>query len=69
MDISGFGQYAAAFGTDVPRLNGDHKKYLYGPGSILNAHGKNEHVKVSEMVESIDAYKRIALHCLETKSS
>ena len=61
---AGFGQYAAAFGTDVPRLQGRHKKYLYGPGSILDAHGENEHVRISDLVESIGAYKRIALQCL-----
>ncbi|TVY81204.1 Peptidase M20 domain-containing protein [Lachnellula suecica] len=64
-DIEGFATYAAAFGTDVPRLQGQYKKYLYGPGSILNAHGENEHIKVSELLESIEAYKKIILHCLE----
>lgn len=62
----GFAPYAAAFGTDVRRLQGQHKKYLYGPGSILNAHGENEHIKVSELLESVEAYKKIALHCLAT---
>ncbi|CZR56839.1 probable peptidase [Phialocephala subalpina] len=64
-DVEGFALYAAAFGTDVPRLQGQHKKYLYGPGSILNAHGKNEHIKVSELLESVQAYKRLVLHCLK----
>ncbi|KAF8855630.1 putative peptidase [Acephala macrosclerotiorum] len=64
-DVEGFAPYAAAFGTDIPRLQGQHKKYLYGPGSILNAHGKNEHIKVSELLESAQAYKKIVLHCLK----
>lgn len=31
----------------------------------MNAHGKNEYVKVSELLESVKVYKKIALHCLE----
>ncbi|RSL69055.1 hypothetical protein CEP53_002362 [Fusarium sp. AF-6] len=42
-DIEGFETTSVSFGTDVPRLKGNHKKYLYGPGSILDAHGENEH--------------------------
>jgi acetylornithine deacetylase/succinyl-diaminopimelate desuccinylase-like protein len=61
----GFGEYAASFGTDVPRLKGTHKKYLYGPGSILSAHTEDEFIKIDDLVESIAAYKKIALHCLE----
>ncbi|RDW78258.1 putative peptidase [Coleophoma crateriformis] len=64
-DIKGFETYAAAFGTDVPRLQGKHKKYLYGPGTILNAHGKNEQIEVDELLEAVQAYKKLTLHCLE----
>jgi len=24
-----------SYGTDVPNLHGDHKRYLYGPGSYV----------------------------------
>lgn len=64
-DIEGFDAAPVAYGTDVPRLKGSHKKVLYGPGSILVAHGKDEYVRVSELLESIQAYKRLTLRFLE----
>lgn len=33
MRVVGFETEAHSYGTDIPRLKGDHKKYLYGPGS------------------------------------
>jgi acetylornithine deacetylase/succinyl-diaminopimelate desuccinylase-like protein len=52
-DIPGMGTIAVSFGTDAPRLKGVHKKYLYGPGTILVAHGGNEHIRISELIESV----------------
>lgn len=63
-DIPGLDTTSVAFGTDAPRLKGDHKKYLYGPGSIRVAHGPDEHIGITELVESIDVYKRIVTRCL-----
>lgn len=63
-DIPGMDTTAVSFGTDAPRLKGDHKKYLYGPGSIMVAHGQNEHIKINELLESVQVYKRIVRHCL-----
>lgn len=48
-----------AFGTDVPRLKGNHRRFLYGPGSILDAHGENEQVTVADLMESVSVYKRL----------
>lgn len=53
-----------SFGTDIQRLNGCHKKYLYGPGSILDAHGENEQVVISDLIESVAVYKRLVLEML-----
>ncbi|KAM5341966.1 hypothetical protein ACJ41O_014997 [Fusarium nematophilum] len=44
---------SVSFGTDVPRLKGTHKKYLYGPGSILDAHGENEQVSIRDLIECV----------------
>lgn len=63
-DVPGLGTTAVAFGTDAPRLKGDHRKYLYGPGSILLAHGKDEQVGITELLESVQVYKKIVKHCL-----
>ena len=54
-----------SFGTDVPRLKGDHRKVLYGPGSILVAHGKDESIKISEIMDSIKVNKRLVMEFLK----
>lgn len=53
-----------AFGTEVPRLRGNHKRYLFGPGSIDYAHGDNEQIRIDELVTSVQGYKSLVLHCL-----
>ena len=47
------------YGTDIPSLEGDHKRYLYGPGSILVAHSDHEYVSVADLVESVKGYQRL----------
>lgn len=59
-DIEGFESAPVAYGTDIPRLRGSHKKVLYGPGTILVAHGKDEHILISELIESIQGNKKLA---------
>ena len=44
-DIEGFETMTVNYGTDVPWLSGDHKRYLYGPGSIFVAHSDHEALK------------------------
>ncbi|KAF7557472.1 hypothetical protein G7Z17_g746 [Cylindrodendrum hubeiense] len=53
-DIEGLETMSVSFGTDVPRLKGTHKEYLYGPGSILDAHGENEHVLIPDLIKSVE---------------
>lgn len=60
----GFETAPVSYGTDVPRFKGNHKKYLYGPGSILVAHGENEQIEVSELLEGVQKYKALTLHVL-----
>ena len=63
-DVPGLGITPVAFGTDAPRLKGEHKKYLYGPGTILVAHGVDEQIGIGELTESVQKYKQIVEHCL-----
>jgi aspartate aminotransferase len=63
-DVPGLETTAVSFGTDVPRLKGNHKKYLYGPGSILVAHGKDEQITVPELLEAVQVYKRLVRQAL-----
>ncbi|KAI1825977.1 Zn-dependent exopeptidase [Xylaria intraflava] len=66
-EIDGFDAAPVAFGTDVPRLKDEYCKnrVLYGPGSILVAHGPDEYIRVPELINSISGYKRLVLHFLQ----
>jgi len=58
-DVDGFQTTVCSYGTDVPHLQGEHKKYLYGPGSILTAHSDNEYVLRSDLAEAVVGYKKL----------
>ena len=63
--VEGFEKYIASYATDIPKL--DHKgfkRYLYGPGSILVAHGDNEYVTADSLLEAVDGYKKLVLYSL-----
>lgn len=66
-NIEGFEAEAVAFGTDVPRLKEGmcRRRVLFGPGSILVAHGEGEEVGVRELVESVGGYKRLVEYFLK----
>jgi acetylornithine deacetylase len=63
-DIKGFESITVNYGTDVPNLEGDHKRYLYGPGSILVAHSDHEHLTVEELEQAVADYQKILLAIL-----
>ncbi|KAI4192175.1 MAG: hypothetical protein LQ350_008693 [Teloschistes chrysophthalmus] len=64
-DVAGFETQTVNFGTDIPWLDGDHKRYLYGPGSILDAHSDHEHVSVEDLEEAVEGYKRLVLAAIK----
>lgn len=66
-DVKGFDSITVNYGTDIPNLDGDHKRYLYGPGSILVAHSDHEHLKVSELQQAVKDYRRLILAALESR--
>jgi acetylornithine deacetylase len=41
------------------------KRYLYGPGSILVAHGRDEGLTVGDMEEAVRGYKKLVKHVLD----
>jgi acetylornithine deacetylase len=45
-----------AFNTDVPHLGALGQPLLFGPGSILDAHGANEKIGKKELLESVQTY-------------
>lgn len=67
-DVDGFDTIIVNYGTDVPNLEvaDGVKRYLYGPGSILVAHGKNEGLTVGDMEEALEGYKRLVKHSLKS---
>ncbi|KAF5982451.1 acetylornithine deacetylase [Fusarium bulbicola] len=67
-DVDGFETVVLNYGTDIPRLKGSHKRYLYGPGSILEAHSAHEHLKVSDLEQAVEGYKKLISHALDQAS-
>jgi len=65
-DVEGFESIVVNYGTDVPNLEvgGGVKRYLYGPGSILVAHGDDEALTVGEMERAVADYERLVRHVL-----
>ena len=55
-EIEGFDAEPVSFGTDVPRLKGNHNKVLYGP---------DEHIGIAQLVDSVASFKRLILHFLK----
>jgi acetylornithine deacetylase len=60
----GFDQIVVNYGTDVPNLEGDYVRYLYGPGSILVAHGDHEFITVGDLEKAVEDYQKLILHAL-----
>ncbi|CAI4216089.1 unnamed protein product [Parascedosporium putredinis] len=60
----GFETTVESYGTDMPNLKGDYTRYLYGPGSILVAHGPTESLTVGDLETAVDGFKRLILHAL-----
>ncbi|KAI1390387.1 Zn-dependent exopeptidase [Hypoxylon trugodes] len=65
-DVEGFETTTVNYGTDVHHLEGDHKRYLYGPGTIFVAHGPDEAIKLGELEAAVEDYKKLILHALES---
>ena len=66
-DVPGFEKIVVNYGTDIPNLKGKHKRYLYGPGTILEAHSAHEHLKVKDLEEAVKGYKKLIEFSLKQK--
>ncbi|TVY28049.1 putative carboxypeptidase [Lachnellula hyalina] len=64
-DVPGFDTIVVNYGTDIPNLEGDHKKYLYGPGTIMMAHSDHEHLEVKDLENAVKGYKALIEHALK----
>jgi acetylornithine deacetylase len=56
-----------SFNTDVPWLSALGKPLLFGPGSILDAHGKDEKIRKQDLLAAVDTYERMVRSLLESK--
>lgn len=65
-DVKGFESMVVNYGTDVPNLEVKKgvKRYLYGPGSILVAHGDDEALTVGELERAVVDYEKLVKHAL-----
>lgn len=64
-EVDGFDTIVANYGTDIPYLEGNHTRYLYGPGSILVAHGDNEALTVGDLEDAVEGFQQLILHSLK----
>jgi acetylornithine deacetylase len=60
-DIDGFEKLTVNYGTDVPNLKGDYRRYLYGPGNIFVAHSDHEALKRKELEQAVLDYRRLII--------
>ena len=63
--LLGFDTIVVNYGTDIPNLYGDFKKYLYGPGNILVAHSDHEHLTEEDLFAAVEGYKKLVLAALK----
>lgn len=60
----GFETAFVNYGTDIVHLRGNHARYLYGPGSILVAHGAHENLTVGDLEDAVEGYQKLILHAV-----
>jgi acetylornithine deacetylase len=48
-----------AFNSDIPHLGALGKPLLFGPGSILDAHGPNERIAKRELIAAVETYAKV----------
>ena len=62
---AGASSRVVAFNSDVPHLRSLGKPLLFGPGSILDAHGPRERISKKELRAAVDAYEEMVVALLE----
>jgi acetylornithine deacetylase len=63
--LDGFKQKVVRFTTDIPHLTNWGKPLLLGPGSILDAHTKDEFVLKRDLEEAVWLYTSLVRRLLE----
>lgn len=65
--VEGFPTKVVRFTTDIPHMPNWGKALLLGPGSILDAHTKNEFVLKKDLEKAVELYRDLALTLLRKK--
>ena len=58
-----------SFNTDVPWLGNLGKPLLFGPGSILDAHGKDEKISKRDLLAAVETYQEMVVALLARAKS
>ncbi|MFN2398933.1 MAG: M20/M25/M40 family metallo-hydrolase [Gemmatimonadaceae bacterium] len=66
--IEGFPTSVVSFATDIPALTAWGTPYLFGPGSILQAHTDDEFIEIDELRSAVGAYERLAVAAMNRES-
>ena len=66
--VPGFDTAVFSFTTDIPFLDAWGKPLLLGPGSVHVAHSAEEHVRIEELVRSVDLYEKLARELLASSA-
>jgi acetylornithine deacetylase/succinyl-diaminopimelate desuccinylase-like protein len=53
-----------AFNTDVPHLGALGKPLLFGPGTILDAHGEHEKIAKRDLLDAVETYRATVVSLL-----
>ncbi len=54
--------------NDMPYLEEDFVRYLYGPGSIMvPPYGHQEGLTVKDLEDGVEGYKRLIMHALRPR--
>jgi acetylornithine deacetylase len=60
--------HVVAFNTDVPWLPSLGKPLLFGPGSILDAHGEHEKISKRDLIAAVTTYEEMVVALLDGKA-
>jgi acetylornithine deacetylase len=58
-NLKGFPTGVVSYATDTPHFQHEGKVYLWGPGSIMHAHTKDERIGKAEISQAVDIYTEI----------
>jgi acetylornithine deacetylase len=65
----GWDTTVVSFASDLPFLHPWGECYQIGPGSILLAHGVDEHIRKADLLAGVDLYVRLATDLLAREAS